>query len=40
MEDKIYKKGLASRKKVLGNEYVDSAINNADGFNKEFQQSF
>ena len=38
MKDKLYDKGLNARKNVLGTEYVDKAINNADGFNKEFQK--
>jgi 4-carboxymuconolactone decarboxylase len=33
-----YETGLAARKKVLGAEYVDRAINGADSFNQEFQQ--
>lgn len=33
----MYNVGLKNRREVLGAEYVDAAINNADSFNAEFQ---
>jgi 4-carboxymuconolactone decarboxylase len=33
-----YDRGLAMRRKVLGAEYVDRALNNADDFNRDFQR--
>jgi 4-carboxymuconolactone decarboxylase len=37
MSKEIYEKGLAIRREVLGAEYVDNAIKNADDFNKPLQ---
>jgi 4-carboxymuconolactone decarboxylase len=34
----IYEKGLAIRREVLGADYVDSAIRNADDFNRPLQE--
>lgn len=33
----LFEVGLASRKRVLGDAYVDNALNNADAFNEGFQ---
>lgn len=38
VSDELYEKGLALRKAVLGEEYVDQALNQADDFNREFQR--
>lgn len=38
MNDPQYEKGLAARKAVLGDEYVDRAIDHADSFEREFQE--
>jgi 4-carboxymuconolactone decarboxylase len=37
MDQKIWDKGLAMRKQVLGAEYVEKSMANADAFNKPFQ---
>ena len=37
MDKALYDKGLAMRRKVLGDEYVDRAIANTDDFNRKFQ---
>ena len=37
MDQALYDAGLAARKEVLGDRYVDNAINNADDFNRDFQ---
>lgn len=37
MDRALYDKGLAMRRKVLGDEYVDRAIANTDDFNRQFQ---
>ena len=37
MDQALYDAGLAARKEVLGERYVDNAINNADDFNRDFQ---
>ena len=37
MDQAIYDAGLAARKAVLGEQYVDNAIENADDFTREFQ---
>ncbi|MDH3233929.1 MAG: carboxymuconolactone decarboxylase family protein [Alphaproteobacteria bacterium] len=34
----LYEAGLRVRKEVLGETYVDSALGNADSFNREFQE--
>lgn len=38
MSKEVYDKGLAIRREVLGAEYVDNAIKNADAFNKPLQE--
>ncbi len=37
MSEELYETGLATRREVLGEEYVDAAIAGADDFNREFQ---
>jgi 4-carboxymuconolactone decarboxylase len=37
MASDAYEAGLAVRKQVLGSEYVDTSINNADNFTKKLQ---
>ncbi|MBQ0757249.1 MAG: carboxymuconolactone decarboxylase family protein [Amphritea sp.] len=37
MSNELMEKGLQVRKAVLGEEYVETAFNNADDFNREFQ---
>jgi 4-carboxymuconolactone decarboxylase len=37
MDQKIWDKGLAMRKQVLGAEYVEKSMGNVDAFNKPFQ---
>jgi 4-carboxymuconolactone decarboxylase len=38
MDQKRYDLGLAMRRKVLGDAYVDRALQNVDDFNREFQR--
>ena len=38
MDQAMYERGLAKRRKVLGDEYVDRALNNVDDFNRDFQR--
>lgn len=38
MTDDNYEKGLKNRREVLGAEYVDKAIANADDFNRPLQE--
>lgn len=38
MDRKLMEDGLAVRRAVLGDEYVDRAMKNADAFNKPFQE--
>jgi 4-carboxymuconolactone decarboxylase len=38
MSDELYDKGMALRRKVLGDEYVDRASANIDDFNRDFQR--
>jgi 4-carboxymuconolactone decarboxylase len=38
MDKAVYDRGMAMRRKVLGDEYVDRAMSNVDDFNKEFQR--
>jgi 4-carboxymuconolactone decarboxylase len=38
MSRDVYEKGLAIRRDVLGAEYVDNAIKNADTFNQPLQE--
>jgi 4-carboxymuconolactone decarboxylase len=37
MDKAVYDRGMAMRRKVLGDEYVDRAIANTDDFNRQFQ---
>ncbi|MFN3658864.1 MAG: carboxymuconolactone decarboxylase family protein [Pseudolabrys sp.] len=37
MDKAMYDKGMAMRRKVLGDEYVDRAVANTDDFNRKFQ---
>ncbi|MBI3435645.1 MAG: carboxymuconolactone decarboxylase family protein [Proteobacteria bacterium] len=37
MDKALYDKGLAVRRAVLGDEYVDSALKNVDDFNRPMQ---
>ncbi|MCP1673497.1 4-carboxymuconolactone decarboxylase [Natronocella acetinitrilica] len=38
MKEKLNQKGLATRREVLGDEYVDRSINGADDFNWPLQE--
>ena len=38
MDKKRYESGLAKRRKVLGEAYVDRALANVDDFNRDFQR--
>ena len=38
MSEERYEQGLAIRRKVLGDEYVDNALNKVDDFNEDFQR--
>ena len=38
MDKATYDKGMAVRRAVLGDEYVDAAIRNADDFNRPLQE--
>jgi len=38
MDQAMYDRGLAKRRRVLGDEYVDRALNNVDDFNRDFQR--
>ena len=38
MTDDLYKKGMAVRRQVLGDAYVDKATANVDDFNRDFQR--
>ena len=38
MDDETYQKGLAMRRQVLGDAYVDQALAGADDFNRDFQR--
>jgi 4-carboxymuconolactone decarboxylase len=38
MDEELYKKGLAIRRQVLGDAYVDKATANVDDFNRDFQR--
>ena len=38
MDQKRYDLGLAKRRKVLGEAYVDKALANVDDFNRDFQR--
>ncbi len=38
MDQGTYDRGLAKRRKVLGEDYVNRALANADDFNRDFQR--
>lgn len=38
MNEELFEKGLSTRREVLGSEYVDASIKNADEFTLELQQ--
>lgn len=38
MNKELFDKGLKTRREVLGAEYVDNAIKNADDFNQDMQE--
>lgn len=38
MSDDLFERGLKVRKEVLGAEYVQKALDNADDFNRPFQE--
>ena len=38
MDKDVYDRGLAMRRKVLGEDYVDRALKSADDFNRDFQR--
>ena len=38
MDKNLYDRGLAKRRQVLGDEYVDAALQNVNDFNREFQR--
>ena len=38
MNEELYETGLAIRREVLGEEYVDAAMAGADDFSRDFQQ--
>ena len=38
MDDEAYTRGLAMRRKVLGDDYVDRALSGADDFSRDFQR--
>ena len=38
MDDDLYKRGMAVRRQVLGDAYVDKATANVDDFNRDFQR--
>lgn len=38
MNKELFEKGLATRKEVLGAEYVEASLKNADSFNQRMQE--
>ena len=38
MDKERFKRGLAARKSVLGKKYVENTLQNANDFNREFQE--
>ncbi|PLP96733.1 4-carboxymuconolactone decarboxylase [Cupriavidus pauculus] len=38
MNQELFDKGLKTRREVLGSEYVDASLKNADDFNREMQE--
>ena len=39
MDNDLFEKGLAKRKATLGDEYVETSLNNADEFSRPFQEA-
>ena len=39
MDNTVFEKGLEKRRKTLGSNYVDTTMDNADAFNKPFQEA-
>jgi 4-carboxymuconolactone decarboxylase len=39
MDNKLFEKGLAKRRATLGADYVDTTMDNADEFNRPFQEA-
>ena len=39
MDNKVFEKGLEKRRQTLGADYVDTTMDNADAFNKPFQEA-
>ena len=39
MDNTVFEKGLEKRRKTLGADYVDTTMDNADAFNKPFQEA-
>ena len=37
MDKALYDAGLAARREVLGEQYVNAALDGADDFNRDFQ---
>ena len=38
MDSELYKKGMSTRRSVLGDEHVDKAINSTTNFDRDFQE--
>jgi 4-carboxymuconolactone decarboxylase len=38
MDQEMHDRGMAQRRKVLGDAYVDRAVKNVDDFNRDFQR--
>jgi 4-carboxymuconolactone decarboxylase len=38
MEDELYKKGMSTRRSILGNEHVDKAVKSTTDFDRDFQE--
>jgi 4-carboxymuconolactone decarboxylase len=38
MDKALYERGMAMRRKVLGDDYVDRAVADIDDFNRQFQE--
>ncbi|WP_020204820.1 MULTISPECIES: 4-carboxymuconolactone decarboxylase [Cupriavidus] len=38
MNQDLFEKGLKTRREVLGSEYVDASLKNADDFNRDMQE--
>ena len=39
MDNTVFEKGLEKRRETLGADYVDTTMDNADAFNKPFQEA-